>query len=272
MSVTDESSAFTIFETLNNRGADLSLADLLKNHLLKMAGARQGEALQRWTEMVVKLEEMSDGSSTVDYIRHLWASRNGSTPERALFDEFKEAIKDERQAIRWADDLNANASLYAAITNPEHATWVDRDQTAREYVGTMNLLELAQNRPLLIAVLDNFRGSDLTKALRLLVAWGVRFLVNGRVNRGGALEAAYSRAATAIRSGSIKTAKQLAAAEQIQHLVPNDQVFRRDFAGARVGKSKTARYYLTALPAPFEEEGLNTHGVCSRRKSRRLEP
>jgi hypothetical protein len=254
VSVTDESSAFTIFETLNNRGADLSLADLLKNHLLKMAGKRQGEALQRWTEMVVKLEEMSDGSSTVDYIRHLWTSRKGSTPERALFDAFKDEIKDETHAIRWADDLNRNASVYAAITNTEHTTWIERGQTAREYVETMNRLELVQNRPLLLAVLDQFRGNELTKALRLLVAWGVRFLVNGRVNRGSALEAAYSRAATAVRSAQIKIAKQLAAAEQMQHLVHNDQLFRKDFSVVRVGKAKTARYYLTVLEQYLAEK------------------
>lgn len=247
VSVTDESSAFTIFETLNNRGADLSLADLLKNHLLKTAGRRQGEALQRWTEMVVKLEEMGDGSSTVDYIRHLWASRKGSTPERALFDEFKGAIVQEADAIRWADDLNANATLYAAITNPEHVTWTDRDPTAREQLATMNLLELAQNRPLLLAVLEMFKGAELTKALRVLVSWGVRFLVNGRVNRGGALEAAYSRTATAVRSKTIKNARELAGAEQIGHLVPNDQVFRKDFGAARISKPKTARYYLAVL-------------------------
>jgi hypothetical protein len=38
LTVPDESNAFLIFETLNDRGLDLSIADLLKNYLLSKAG------------------------------------------------------------------------------------------------------------------------------------------------------------------------------------------------------------------------------------------
>jgi hypothetical protein len=51
VTVPDEGNAFTIFETLNDRGLDLAISDLLKNFLFYKAGNRLPEAQSNWTSM-----------------------------------------------------------------------------------------------------------------------------------------------------------------------------------------------------------------------------
>jgi Protein of unknown function (DUF1524) len=109
---------------------------------------------------------------------------------------------------------------------------------------TINLLQMIQIRPLLLAVLDVFSVAEARQALRLMVSWGVRFLISGGLG-GGTLERHYSDRATEIRSKTVKTAKQLAHA--LASIVPTDKQFEAAFANANVSKGYLARYYLQAL-------------------------
>jgi hypothetical protein len=103
---------------------------------------------------------------------------------------------------------------------------------------------MVQVRPLIIAILQNFAVTETRKALRLIVAWGVRFLVHGGLG-GGVLEDNYCERARAINAGAIKSAKQLAQA--MVDVVPSDKAFELAFAAASVNQTYLARYYLRVL-------------------------
>ena len=55
-----DSNAFVIFETLNDRGLELAISDLLKNYLFHRAGDKIEEAKNRWLTMNAILEGASD--------------------------------------------------------------------------------------------------------------------------------------------------------------------------------------------------------------------
>lgn len=59
LDVTAPEDAYTIFESLNDRGIDLSVQDLLKNHLLREAGSHEEKILQYWTQMQTRLGDES---------------------------------------------------------------------------------------------------------------------------------------------------------------------------------------------------------------------
>ena len=101
VSVPDYSNAFVIFETLNDRGLDLSIADLLKNLLMGRAGDRVQEAQQRWTSMLGSLETVSPKDISVTYIRHLWASMHGPTRERDLYPRIRDTVKSKQSFAAW---------------------------------------------------------------------------------------------------------------------------------------------------------------------------
>ena len=94
VTVPDDQNAFVIFETLNDRGADLSIADLLKNYLFRLAGDRINEAQQRWASMIGALETLGKENIAVTYIRHIWGSMHGAARERVLYASIKKKIKD----------------------------------------------------------------------------------------------------------------------------------------------------------------------------------
>jgi hypothetical protein len=242
--VPDHANAFTIFETLNDRGLDLAISDLLKNYLFHLTGDRLPEAEQRWITMLGTLEAVADEAIVVAYIRHFWASKHGLTRERDLYDEIQKKITSKQGAVDFAIELSDSARLYAAILNTENELWDRYGTTARGHMATLNMMGMIQIRPLLLAVFQKFSDEEVKKTLRLLVAWAVRFLIVGGVG-GGTLEKQYSERAKEVNEGRILTARNLFQA--MQGIVPADNQFESDFAVATVSKSYLARYYLQCL-------------------------
>jgi uncharacterized protein with ParB-like and HNH nuclease domain len=242
--VPDHANAFIIFETLNDRGLDLSIADLLKNYLFGKADNRIDEVQERWSSMLGALETVGGEEIVLTYIRHLWASLYGATREKVLYDSIKREINSKQNAFDFADQLSDGAKLYAALLNPRHELWNKYSPKAREHIETLMQLRLEQFRPLLIAVLSRFTPAEVTKTLHYLVSASVRFLVVGGLG-GGTMERVYSETAVKVQKKDITGAKGVAAS--LAKFVPTDSEFRANFATARVSQSYLARYYLSAL-------------------------
>ena len=85
VTVPDDANAYAIFETLNDRGLDLSISDLLKNYLFQRAGDRLQEVQTCWTSMYGLFEGSDMESEVVGYIRQLWSSTYGLTQESESF-------------------------------------------------------------------------------------------------------------------------------------------------------------------------------------------
>jgi len=244
VAVSDDANAFTIFETLNDRGLALAISDLLKNYLFGLAGDRITEVQQRWMWMIGTLEAIDNEEIVVTYIRHLWSSKYGSTREKDLYSDIKKSIRSKLQSVEFATELAENAKLYAAMLNPAHELWQKYGPSANQHMNTLNLLQMIQIRPLVLSVLDRFSVSEAQRTLRLMVSWAVRFLITGGLG-GGTLETHYSLRAKEIRDHTIKTAKQLSI--KLKDIVPSDAQFKSAFATASVSKNYLARYYLRAL-------------------------
>ena len=244
VSVSDDSKAFILFETLNDRGLALAISDLLKNFLFGLAADRVSEVQQRWMQMIGTLESIESEEIVVTYIRHLWSSKYGLTREKDLYSDIKNKIHNKSQAVQFATELQANSILYSAMLNPSHDIWQKFGPTARDHMNTLNQLRMIQIRPLVLSVLDNFPVKEVQKTLRLMVSWAVRFLIVGGLG-GGTLENHYSQSAKEIRDHAIRSADELAS--KIKVIVPSDKIFMNAFDTASVSPSYLARYYLRAL-------------------------
>ena len=242
--VPDDANAFVIFETLNDRGLDLAISDLLKNFLFLMAEDRIKEVQTQWVSMLATLEAVDDETIVVEFIRHLWSSKYGATRERDLYAAIKKATTSKQAAIDLAKELATSSKLYAAILNTDHATWSEYGMTARGHMSTLNLLGMVQIRPLLLAVLSGFKVTEIKRTLRLMVSWGVRFLITGGLG-GGTMEKYYADTACKVRAGKITTSAQLTAS--LASVVLGDKEFETSFSVARVSKANLARYYLRVL-------------------------
>ena len=246
ITVPSDANAYTIFETLNDRGIELAQIDLLKNYLYSKAGVRIEEAQNLWVEIVSKIESDADENLVLTYIKHHWASTHGFVREKnkELYSQIKDKVRNTTQVINFLTSLKNDLDKYLAILNHNSSFWNDYDSKCKDYIETLNYFGLEQYRPLLLSILRKFEQIEVKKALKLIVSWLVRNLIIGKLG-GGTLEKAYIDKAKNITDEQIKKAKELR--DNLQNLIPTNDEFKDGFKTATVSKHKLARYYLSAL-------------------------
>jgi hypothetical protein len=242
ISVPDDANAYTIFETLNDRGADLSISDLLKVNLFNIADDRLTEAETRWDAMLGALEANGGEELAKTYMRHVWVAMQGPTRERELLSRIKAVLTSKQAAIDLATELAESAKYYSAILNPANSHWID--DTTKFLIDDLITLDVEQVRPLLLSIVKKFDVAEIKTSLRNLVSWTVRFLIHGGLG-GGTLERHYSLRAKDIWDGRITTAKDLA--DNMMTILPQDVEFEASFSVQRVSKQRLIRFYLRAL-------------------------
>jgi len=250
VTVSDDVNAFTVFETLNDRGLILSQTDLIKNYLFNKAGNRIGEAKDKWTRFTGAIESGISEDEILNYIRYYWSSKHGLTREKELYKKIKEKIKNKNQAITFLSNLERNSETYLAILNPHHPFWNNFPRECSEYIAELSELRLIRNRPLLIALLEIWKDNpeEVKKSLKLIVTWSVRNLVTGTIG-SGTLEKEFSNQAKLINEGKMRDAKELL--DSIKDLIPTDEQFQNAFEMASISKAYIARYYLRKLEQAY---------------------
>lgn len=244
--VPTEADAFVAFETLNTRGAELTIGDLLKNYLFMRAGSRLDTVKTSWVSTLTGLDISAENEVFVNFLRHHWSSKHGAVRERDLYRSIREHITTSTQAVSYSKEMVDAARYYAALASPTHDYWSEQGFTTTTHhnVETLNRLELEQNRPLLLAVMQHFTKKEMKKTLHAIVNWSVRGIVVGGIG-GGRTERAYCDAAVKVRAGKIKTTAALL--KELSPIVPDDRTFKEAFVSTRQTKSRISRYLLLAL-------------------------
>ncbi|WP_158070597.1 DUF262 domain-containing protein [Mycobacterium sp. NS-7484] len=242
--VPTESDAYVIFETLNDRGADLTIADLLKNYLYGKAQDKLESVKKDWLLALGALELTAADTKFVAFLRHYWSSREGRTTERELYASIQKKVTTKTEAAKFAQSIAQAAVKYAALQNASHSEWAAYGTSGRADVALLVRFNLAPNRPLLMAAMDNFKQAEFKKLVQALVNWSVRGLVNESMN-SGTTEAQYCLAAVEIRAKRITTVAQLRTF--LGATVASDSDFQGAFSLMRLKRNWLARYYLQAL-------------------------
>ena len=242
--VADEKTAFTIFETMNDRGLKLSAADLLKNCIYSRAENRKTEALQKWQSMAAILESIEDEEEgIVEYLRYYWISENGFVRSKDLYDRMKTSISSTTKALDLAVDLEIRATDYAALLNASHEQWAKYGPDMKNHIRDLRILGVRQIRPILLAALRKFGEKETLKLFGATVNWSVRCLLSGVPS--GTIESYYAEAAKNITDGKNATADDVL--KDVSAIIPPDDRFEAAVAVANVAQAHLSRYYLRAL-------------------------
>lgn len=245
--VPDHINAYTMFETLNDRGLRASQTDILKNFLFGKAQDRLHEIQMKWSSMVAAIETIGDEDLLLTYLRHHWTLAHGYTAERELAALVKEEVASKQQAVTLVVNLDELASDYTGLLNPlDYIGWPAADKQTRAYVYVITkILAVEQILPLLLAVLKRFEPTHAKIAMKMFLNWSVRFMVAGS-GGGGPLDRAYGALAKEVMDGGIKSAGQLR--DRVRPgVLRTDDEFKKAFSKARVTKTTLARYYLRSL-------------------------
>lgn len=246
---TDEDAAYTLFETLNDRGADLTLSDLLKNFLFGRAKSRLAEVRKLWTEVMTTVGQ---GTMT-QFIRHEWMSRNGKIREPVLFRRLKERIKTPSEVMEYVGGLRKAADVYAALSNPSSPVWKGYSSAAKELLKQVGVFKVVQCYPLLMSAKLQRRPHDFEVIARWIVGLTVRYSIIGGKGTGN-LETAYANASPICRDkgktlGDVK--------KPLLNIYPGDEEFRTSFASKRQSEEPIARLILAELEKALSQAREN---------------
>lgn len=160
----NEDDAYLIFETLNTRGKDLSLTDLVKNHFSKhlKADGDVDHAKIKWEKMLEVIHNSSVDISTDYYLYHFWASRYDSTPLKKLFPKFKKRVT-KTKAKEYLNSLVSDAHLYRSILEPSYG-WTKNEADASRSLLMLKMFKLSQATPAVLSLVRAYKTKRIKYA------------------------------------------------------------------------------------------------------------
>ena len=244
ISVDDELNAYTVFETLNARGLELTATDLLKNYLFsKVQVPSDIEALKRrWSRLIATVTQ----ERFPDFLRYHLLCEHPRIRRERLFKMVRDRVATPDQAFELLMRLEERAELFAALADASHEYWVDLP-AAKALVRDLNLFRSRQMTPVFFAAWGRFADEDFVRLLKLVRDLAFRYSIVSRLNPNP-LEPASHAAAKAVIEG--RATRPRAVFEQLGTIYVDDDRFESDFARWTIGKGrrgKLAKYVLVQL-------------------------
>ncbi|MDL0118309.1 DUF262 domain-containing HNH endonuclease family protein [Halobacterium salinarum] len=254
-------SAFRLFETLNNRGLELSAVDLMKNALLQVASERYGgtdeetyEHIRAQWERV--LENVVYEINNPDrFFRHYMMSRadpdiEGSITSRTLYDTFRDLLDnrlptDETTLVEYVDGMVETSELYVGLTKADVDVFSGRPQKRiNRRLRNLNDIQSSHSRTLLLRTLKEFdEYDDVLSVLRLLEVFMVRWRVSGN-QTGSKLDRIFSELCSDAfdTTDPVKTIQMRLAEE-----APGNDEFRSRLANSDFSRNAQTKYLLDTI-------------------------
>ncbi|RFP58067.1 MAG: DUF262 domain-containing protein [Limnothrix sp. CACIAM 69d] len=245
INVEDELNAYTVFETLNARGLELSSTDLLKNYLFSLIRSPGDlKALQRQWQMIISTVRME---KFPEFLRYYLSLEQPWVRRERLFKIVRESVKNGHQVFDLIDQLESYSNLFVALGNAQDDFWRETPAN-RIYIRELELFRVKQAYPILFAAHGKFSDADFTRLLKLISVLSFRYTVVCGLNPSE-LEKVYNQVAIAIQDSKITTPKQVF--EQLKSVYVSDEKFAQDFelltVSTRGQQKKLARYILWKL-------------------------
>jgi uncharacterized protein with ParB-like and HNH nuclease domain len=154
----NDDDAYVIFETLNTRGKDLMLSDLVKSHLVRLLKpTNKGVDItkDKWDKTSQMLEQADLDTST--FILHFWLSRYEYTTEKKLYKALKARIKKD-SAKAFLNDLVSESEIYRYIHDPNYRKWKKEEAEIRNSLIAMNHFRIKQQLPMVLSVMQQYES------------------------------------------------------------------------------------------------------------------
>jgi len=157
----NEDDAYLIFETLNTRGKDLAVTDLVKNHFAKLLkGKSTVDAVKiKWNSVLGMIHESSADITSDAFIYHFWASRHEAQPLKKLYPVLKKKI-DSKNAKQYLDALVEDSKYYRSIHEPSFGWEVNELRIARS-LRAIQLFKLVQPTPAILSLVRAYRQKKI---------------------------------------------------------------------------------------------------------------
>ncbi len=252
--VKNDLNAYTVFETLNSRGIELSISDLLKNYLLSIT-ADSDEDKRQAKEQWQRIIQITGLDKFPTFLRYFWHSRYEIVRKEQLFKALRNSVKTKEDTFALLDDLEKYAGVYSALKNPNDDRW-QGNKNIRKRLTELRLFGVTQPYPLILESYFKL-PSQFEDILQFCAVIAFRYNVIGNLDPKRQ-ELAFHKAAKKLFNGTVTTSSQIA--QELKSIYLDDEKFLNLFLTKQVNtksKKKLARYILYSIENQIAETDRN---------------
>lgn len=181
--VENASSAFILFESINNRGIPLTPIDLIKNSIIdemEKKGTKPEDTNKQWQTLIENIESYED---QVRFLRHYYnafqccndkvkLSPFTKATKSNIIKIYSEHIKKDVKFI--FNELIEKSKIYTILINPESIESCDSNYKYQDKLIDLKRLGIAPAYSLLLYLFSEKKDEDFTKLLDFIENWFLR--------------------------------------------------------------------------------------------------
>lgn len=249
-----ESDVYQFFETLNDRGMALTIADLLKNKIcaeVVKEAEEQGKSEREYTESIEESVGLVDNISEKagdfkNFLLHYClanSKKDEPTPIKDLMDWYNEHISSVADVKKFLRHLDLHASFYETFSNPSKCEKREKDK--KRVFQFLDALNATRCYAVLLSGAENLKNKKeflkLCRAVEILT-----FRHSTILKRDGkTLEGVFFRMIKKIRNG--RSINEVLTDLKKQEAMKSDDLFKIAFAQYVTNNNKVGRYILWKL-------------------------
>ncbi|MCJ8208228.1 DUF262 domain-containing HNH endonuclease family protein [Mucilaginibacter sp. RS28] len=249
ITVEDELNAYTVFETLNSRGVELTSTDLLKNFLFSLV-AKSSTDLNHVKNQWKKIIDTIGLKEFPIFLRYYLQGTKQMVTKESLFKVVKQYAKTNQDVFELLDHLESYAYTYTALGAPDDEIW-STDKELRGYITALKIFRVTQWKPLAMVAYEKLPSTDFKKLICSIVVISYRYNLIAKLQTNE-MEKIYSRAGINLYKSN--QPNYTLALNDIKALYLNDDEFKnyfqiKQFRTNNSTDKKQVRYTLYKLEA-----------------------
>ena len=267
VAVDDEVDAFTIFETLNAKGKDLTPLDLIKNQVFKNYNRQThiDEPNDSWKNIIENSKDRN-----IKFLNYFWASRYKKVSDRKIYKEFIKKSKENSFNYNiFIKNLLDDSKIFQKIISPKLEDWNGSGEFKVYFsLNAIQIFNIQVANSLLMSLLREYddKKISLKYLVKALVAIERFHFINNAIigGRSSGLDTMYSRISRDLYNATNKHQKHNVIDEMIKKLrdkLPNIEQFKAKidsrlyYISTNTKQKKLVQYALKRLE--YEKQNYN---------------
>lgn len=247
--VGDIVNAQMVFEALNSAGLDLTVADLIKNYILReVPNVERDAAYKSWTAIADLVE---DDAALTSFIRTYWNSAHEFARKDQLYKKLRDRVTKSPLKAGQVDvsafikEMQQESQEWTTLQNAGLAGPAAKIEPINENLQDLRIMGAALVNVPLLALRSQYRTdlSSFGRAVRWLRDFHVRHTIVGK-RAANEIEEPYSEWAIKIRAGTMSLDELY---DNLVRLSPKDAEFEANFKALKIKNQRVARLILARI-------------------------
>lgn len=160
----DEDDAYTIFETLNTRGMDLSNEDLIKNYVMQKLDTRSSvldTPKDNWNNLAQYITNSKDSLSS--FLLYQWISHNGVCAQKDLFKNIRKKYNSKQSVKKYIENLESDKIAFRYIRTQNSAKELGlNDKKIFCSLQALSMFKVKQHTSAIMLVIREYKNQKIS--------------------------------------------------------------------------------------------------------------